>query len=163
MVKFSSFWPLSGLLVLALMSACSQMAPIGRAPVYDTSPPPPRQSSAPGAIQTPAPSDSPSEGTPGIAPVKESGLPTRDAVTNLVRQAWDYYDNKDPDKAIVVAERAQRLDARSPEVYLILASSYHYLGHENRAIQFARRGLNFSFAEPLVDEKLKQLLIELSP
>ena len=89
--------------------------------------------------------------------------PAEKAVENLLDTAWRHYDNDDFDAAIAVAERAQRLDGRSAEVYLVMASSYFLQGKRYVAKQFAQRGLNFSTGGSEINKKLTQLLVELTP
>lgn len=79
----------------------------------------------------------------------------------LIDDAWRHYRGGDTDKAIAVAERAQRLDARSAEVYLVLASSYLARGQQEVAEGFARRGVNFSSAGSVIRDQLQQLIRQL--
>lgn len=140
----------------------------GGAPVYLPQPPVMPAGSRPPVApaervpreeQTPPPVGSPTV----IAPGAQSVSPAQRAVESLLNEAWGHYRNNELDRAIAVAERAQRLDARSPEVYLLLASSYLAQGKQGLAEQFAHRGVNFSPAGSVVRRQLQQLLDQLVP
>lgn len=135
---------------LILLTACAPIRQSGSAPV-STSPP---------AVVT-KPASKPervSKPEYEIAPATPAVKPSQKAVQSLIDQAWVHYRNDDPDKAIAVAERAQRLDARSAEVYLVLASSYLVQGKQQLAEQFARRGISYSAAGSALRNRLQQLL-----
>lgn len=153
--------------LLALLPACAPMPQSGGAPVYRPQPPLiPEGSHPPVGEEQRAPREDrkPPVGSPEvIAPSVQAISPAQRAVASLLDEAWGHYRNNELDRAIAVAERAQRLDARSPEVYLLLASSYLAQGKQSLAEQFAHRGMNFSPAGSVVRRQLQQLLDQLVP
>jgi Flp pilus assembly protein TadD len=155
---------LAGLLVL--LPACAPMTQTGRAPVYTSSPSRGGESVSRGsesvresAPERPTYVELESE-TPLVIAATDPGQtgPAQKAVQGLLDEAWTHYRNNDPDKAIAVAERAQRLNDRSAEVYLVLASSYLVQGKQEIAEQFARRGLSYSSVGSTLRNRLQQLL-----
>ncbi len=71
---------------------------------------------------------------------------TSNATASLVSQARAQYQAKNYQGAIATAERALRIDRRSPEVYLVLAQSYIQLANKQLALQFAQQGVRYSQA-----------------
>src|SRR5690606_41505407 len=59
--------------------------------------------------------------------------------------------------ALRIAERAQRIEPRNPEVYLLMASAQFGLYRLDAAEQLARRGLSLSRAGTLVNGQLQGL------
>ena len=98
-----------------------------------------------------------------VAPSEISPGSAGKAVESLLEEAWGHYRNDDFERAIVVAERAQRLDPRAAEVYLVLASAYLGQGKDQLAGQFARRGINYSAAGSVLRQRLQAVLVSLSP
>ncbi len=74
----------------------------------------------------------------------QGSLANRTAVTSLVTQARAQYNAKNYHAAIATAERALRIDRRSPEVYLILAQSYVQLANTQLALQFVQQGIRYA-------------------
>ena len=155
------FITLTGLLVL--LPACAPMTPTGRAPVYTSSPSIVRESVRESVPERPIHVEQDSE-APLVIAATDPGQadPAQKAVRGLLDEAWTHYRNNDPDKAIAVAERAQRLNGRSAEVYLVLASSYLVQGKQQIAEQFARRGLSYSSVGSTLRHRLQQLLGQIS-
>lgn len=151
----------SGLLILlVILSACVPYPYTKRAPVYEVNRPHSNEASGVDIAPTVrGPEAIPMEIVPARAPAR----PAEKAVENLLETAWRHYRNDDFYGAIAVAERAQRLDGRSAEVYLVLAASYFSQGKAYAAKQFAQRGLSFSAGGSDINKKLVQLLAELAP
>jgi hypothetical protein len=149
----------TGLLTLLLLaSACAPYPYTESAPIYDVNR---HQGNQPPEEGSPPPVREFENLSPEVVPEKIKAKPAEKAVGNLLETAWNHYRNNDFDVAIAVAERAQRLDARSAEVYLVLARSYLSQGKKYIAEQFAQRGLNYSIAGSTVNKKLVQLATEL--
>lgn len=149
--------------MLALLPACAPVTQTGRVPVYTSSPSIVRESVRESAPKRPANVKQGSEEPLVIAAIDPGQTgPAQKAVRGLLDEAWAHYRNNDPDKAIAVAERAQRLNGRSAEVYLVLASSYLVQGKQQIAEQFARRGLSYSLVGSTLRHRLQQLLGQLS-
>jgi len=152
---------LAGFIVSAVLvlSAC---APLPTAESPGTASPTPKPRSSEPAPVTDRPL---SPGVPESRPAPrtaEPPAPTHAAVAGLLEQAWRRYENGDNDAAIAIAERAQRLDPRNPEAYLILASSYLAQAENTLAEQLARRGIALSAAGSNVRRRLQQLLDHLA-
>jgi hypothetical protein len=147
---------------LILLAACAPIRQTGSVPVYTSSPSVASSSDTSNADTRPGQkleeSTKPIEPEYEIAPSTSAEKPAQRAVQSLIDEAWGHYRNDDPDKAIAVAERAQRLDARSGEVYLVLASSYLIQGKQQLAEQFARRGISYSAVGSALRNRLQQLL-----
>jgi len=84
--------------------------------------------------------------------------PAQAAVSSLLQEAWGYYRAANYQRAIAIAERAQRLDAQRGEVYLVLASNYFALGQYHLAEQLSQRGLSFSQHDLTLRRKLQNLI-----
>lgn len=152
---------LAGLIASAalVLSAC---APLPTAEDPGTAPPTSRPSPSERAPVTDRPS---SPGVPGSRPAPrtiEPPAPTHAAVAGLLAQAWRRHESGDNDAAIAVAERAQRLDPRNPEAYLILASSYLAQAENTLAEQLARRGIALSAPGSTMRRRLQQVLDKLT-
>ena len=80
------------------------------------------------------------------------------ATSGLLQDAWALYRGEEYQRAIVMAERAMRIDRRNAEVYLLLASAHYQQYHTEQAAQLARQGLNYSISGDRVDRRLKELL-----
>lgn len=126
------------------LTACAPLAPTPD----EGEPLPPTAPTGPAPTPPPVPS----------RPVPPPPPPTKPAVAALLRDAWSHYRDRNYDSAIAVAERAQRIDARNPEVYLVLASSHAAQGDAAAARGLARKGLGFSAAGSSIRARLQQLL-----
>lgn len=82
---------------------------------------------------------------------------TSNATASLVAQARAQYQAKNYQGAIATAERALRIDRRSPEVYLILAQSYVQLANKQLAMQFVQQGIRYSQAGTELAQALMQV------
>lgn len=145
-------WGILGVLVGALvLTACVPLVPApDDAPDDGGGLPPPVEEPA-GRPATPQP-------PPVVPRPAPPPAPTKPAVAALLRDAWAHYRASNYDSAIAVAERAQRIDARNPEVYLVLASSHAAQGDAAAARGLARKGLGFSAAGSSIRARLQQLL-----
>ena len=129
-----------------LMSACAPMKP---APTGESWPePPPKESK-------PAPKPSTSKSQP--APSGKIHEPSS-AVQSLLDRGWVRYRQDDYQGALGIAERAQRIDARSPDVYLLMASAQFGLYRLSVAEQLTRKGLAISASGTPVYRQLQSLL-----
>lgn len=83
---------------------------------------------------------------PQAVPQTQAPVPTAssNATASLVSQARAQYQAKNYQGAVATAERALRIDRRSPEVYLILAQSYIQLANKQLAMQFVQQGIRYS-------------------
>lgn len=79
------------------------------------------------------------------------------ATASLVSQARAQYQAKNYQGAVATAERALRIDRRSPEVYLVLAQSYIQLANTQLAMQFAQQGIRYSQAGTELAKTLTQV------
>lgn len=143
-------------LALLLVAGCAPMAP---APTERSTPLPP--------AATPPPEPSP----PDSRPPRDAGTirpdsgsdsapqaPAPSAVAGLIAQGWRLHSASDHEGALRIAERAQRIEPRNPEVYLLMASAQFGLYRLDAAEQLARRGLSLSRAGTLVNGQLQGLL-----
>ena len=159
MTKCQTVYPFVMLVLLSLLPACAPMPQKSGAPIHEATP---TVTSEPLPVaEPPAAQQHPPLPRSAIAPAENTLKPAQKAVKNLVDEAWGHYQNNDPSRAIAVAERAQRLDVRSADVYLVLASSYLALGKQQVAEQFARRGISYSAAGSAVRSQLQQLIEQL--
>lgn len=131
----------------ATLTACAPMAP---APSGTSWPDPPSSQKSPSSPPPSKPTIRSTESAPESA--------TNPAVTSLVNQGWRYYQQDNYEGALSVAERAQRIDPRSPEVYLLMASARFSLYQLNIAEQLARRGLAVAQSGSAVSRQLQSLL-----
>ena len=84
------------------------------------------------------------------------------ATASLVSQARAQYQARNYQGAVATAERALRIDRRSPEVYLVLAQSYVQLANKQLAMQFAQQGIRYSQAGTDLAKNLAQIRDSLS-
>jgi len=96
-----------------------------------------------------------------IAPAQQTISPAQRAVSALLQEGWAYYGAENYDRSIAIAERAQRLDPRRAEVYLLLAKSYFAIGQSQLAEQLGQRGLSFSQSDVTIRRKLQSLLVQI--
>ncbi|MGV6807136.1 MAG: tetratricopeptide repeat protein [bacterium] len=142
----------------------------GCAPFQPSTYPAPTSESGSTATYPPPASDTGSSSTTQPNPdpdyqIKPDGgqaSTTDSAVQSLIDQSWDLYREGYYDRAIAVAERAQRLDPTEPEVYLLIASNYYALAEYRLAEQLARQGLPLSRVGSLIERQLKALIREIS-
>lgn len=124
-----------------IVGCASNVRPQTEPPVIGSSEPIPRPEDKlpekPVEPVTPAPS------TPHIL-APSAPTATSNATASLVSQARAQYQAKNYQGAIATAERALRIDRRSPEVYLVLAQSYVQLANKQLALQFAQQGIRYS-------------------
>ena len=139
--------PLLGALLLA---ACAPLSPGPGAPVEEgpTIPAPPAPL-PPVPPVAPKPLPPPRPVTPPVAP---------DAVAALVAEARGEAEAGRHDAAAALAERAQRIDPRAPEPYLVLARAHQARGQTAQARQFALKGIASSRAGTPVRAELEALL-----
>ena len=136
----------------ATLVAVAACAPITPAPTGDSWPSPPGSS-------TPAPEPSaPPPAKKAPPPQPEPAPRPSAAVQSLLDKGWSRYRQDDYQGALVLAERAQRIDARSPEVYLLMASAQFSLYRYSVAEQLVRKGLSFSGGRGAVNRQLQSLL-----
>ena len=83
--------------------------------------------------------------------------PSSKAVSSLVDRARAQYNLKNYQAAVATAERALKIDRRSPEVYLILAQSYVQMANNQLAFQFVQQGIRYAQAGTELAQSLLQL------
>ena len=130
----------------AMVAACAPMTP---APTGDSWPAPPQSRPQP----TPEPSKPPSPPPKPVEVQKPSA-----AVQSLLNKGWSKYRQDDYQGALGYAERAQRIDSRSAEVYLLMASAEFSLYRLTVAEQIARKWLSISGSGTSVQRQLQSLL-----
>ena len=133
------------------ISACSPLLTNGGSPVYVPS-------------EQQAPQQTPTKKAPPakiIAPAKTKVNPAQKAVTSLLQEAWQQHRAGNHQLSISITERAQRLDARRAEIYLLLARNYFTMGQHKLAQQLSQRGLSFSQNDKVIRQRLKNLLSEI--
>lgn len=96
---------------------------------------------------------------PPVVPQTQAPAPaaSSNATASLVAQAKAQYQAKNYQGAIATAERALRIDRRSPEVYLVLAQSYIQLANAQLAMQFVQQGIRYSQAGTDLAKTLAQV------
>jgi len=142
-------------LVAAIVLVTSACAPLQTS----TSAPAPVESRQPGQIRpVEKPDQSPAK---KIAPARQTVSPAQKAVSSLLQESWSYYRVGNYERAIAIAERAQRLDPQRAEVYLLLANSYFVQGKNGLAEQLGQRGLSFSQSDATIRRKLQSLLAQI--
>jgi len=110
-----------------------------------------------------SPVEKPSQTAPKkIAPGQQTSSPAQKAVSSLLQEGWAYYRVENYQRAMAIAERAQRLDPQRAEVYLLLASSNFAQGKLGLAEQLAQRGLSLSQNEVMIRRKLQRLLAQIN-
>lgn len=146
-----------GVLVLAgtlALAACAPLVPGPGAPVDER----PGGVPAPRPVEPEAPAERPS---PSVRPAPPPVA--ADAVAALVGEARRATAEGRHEAAVALAERAQRLDPRAPEPYLVLARAHQALGLTAQARQLALRGLASSPPGSRVRADLEVLLRSLNP
>ncbi len=96
---------------------------------------------------------------PPVVPQTQAPVPnaSSNATASLVAQAKAQYQAKNYQGAIATAERALRIDRRSPDVYLVLAQSYVQLANTQLAMQFVQQGIRYSQAGTELAKTLVQI------
>lgn len=96
---------------------------------------------------------------PPAVPQTQAPTPvaSSNATASLVSQARAQYQAKNYQGAIAIAERALRIDRRSPDVYLILAQSYVQLANTQLALQFVQQGIRYAQAGTDLAQTLVQV------
>lgn len=140
--------------MLTQLVGCATHAPSHpTAPVVEKSEPAPqpvvKQPEKPVEPVVPAP----------VVPQTQAPVPSvsSNATASLVAQARAQYQAKNYQGAVATAERALRIDRRSPEVYLILAQSYVQLANKQLAMQFVQQGIRYSQAGTELAQALMQV------
>lgn len=136
----------------SLLAACAPMKPA------------PTVSSVP-ELPPPAPEDTGSQAAKPVPPSPPAPPPEPQpapAVSALLNQGWAHYRQNNYQGALSVAERAQRIDPRSPEVYLLMASAQFSLYQLAVAEQVARRGLAMAASGTAVSSQLQALLARIA-
>lgn len=113
--------------IALLMGGCSTFSP---SPTEPAAAPPP--SAAPAPQQPPAPQ-----------PPRPPQPATTSAWKPLVQKARQARDRGDYEQALVLLERAQRIDPESAEIYLQLAQTHRARGDASQARATAERGMLF--------------------
>lgn len=139
-----------GLLVLV---GCAPMSP---APTTRSEPLPPISQPPPEPkVQPPAP---PRRVPGAIQPDEVQEQSAQSPASSLLAQGWRQHSGGHYDAALGIAERAQRIDPRNPEVYLLMASAQLALYRNEVAEQLVRRGLSLSQSGTAVNRQLQALL-----
>ena len=94
--------------------------------------------------------------------VEEEPAPTSSAVTSLVNRGWSAYRTSDYQTALGYAERAQRIDPRSPEVYLLMARAQLGLLQRDVAEQVVGQGLAMARSGTAIYGQLQAVLNEIA-
>ncbi|MFZ5653894.1 MAG: tetratricopeptide repeat protein [Pseudomonadota bacterium] len=145
-------------LAALLLAACAPLAPGPGAPVDDrpgTAPAPPVAAPPPAEPRLPpSPPPAPRPAPQPVAPA---------AVAALVAEARSAATAGRHETAAALAERAQRLDPRAPEPYLVLARAHQARGRTAQARQFALKGISASRPGTRVRAELESLLRQLAP
>lgn len=139
-------------MMAALLAACAPMAP---APTEQSQPHTPDTSPE---VEEETDSDSEEPVAGDIRPGQRrpgSG----NAVAGLMEKGWALYRQHDHEGALVVAERAQRIEPRNPDVYLLMARAQLALYRLAAAEQLARRGLSLAGAGTAMREQFESLLV----
>ncbi|MBK6960693.1 MAG: tetratricopeptide repeat protein [Gammaproteobacteria bacterium] len=149
---------LGGLSVLLVLAACAPMSSQPPAPVVVPAPPKTGPALPPPAKPAPVPEVRPSPRP--VMPLPRVIPPpvAPDAVSALLQQANSEARAGRHDAAIALGERAQRLDPRAPEVYLVLGRARLARGQAVEARQLALKGVALSAAGTEVRQGLEALL-----
>lgn len=148
----------AGVTLAALLAACGPTYhyPVPTSPPSQPAPPPePRQQPQPEPEREPPQTIRPAEDA-------SASSPRNSAVDGLLEQGWTQYRNRNYDGVLSIAERAQRIDGRNPEVYLLMARAKLALYQNAAAEQLARRGLSLSRAGTDVYRDLQALLVQIT-
>jgi tetratricopeptide (TPR) repeat protein len=152
-VKRSLLIPVAIIVLVQLTGCANQTRTESSPPVIEKSEP-----TAPPVVKPP---EKPVEPAAPSAAVPQTQTPapsaTSNATASLVAQARAQYQTKNYQGAIATAERALRIDRRSPEVYLILAQSYVQLANKQLALQFVQQGIRYSQAGTELAQALMQV------
>jgi tetratricopeptide (TPR) repeat protein len=162
--KFKIFFEMSltvkkNLLLLGVIVVFTQLVGCASHEILQSTPPVIEKSEpTPPAVKQP---EKPVEpvGPPQIVPQTKAPIPmaSSNATASLVSQARSQYQAKNYQAAIATAERALRIDRRSPEVYLVLAQSYMQLANTQLAMQFVQQGIRYSQAGTELAQALMQV------
>ncbi|MFA5495214.1 MAG: hypothetical protein WC247_10585 [Porticoccaceae bacterium] len=140
-------------LALLVLAGC---APIAPAPTTTSEPMPPVEP-APSPPQPSGPAEAPGAIRPDRGE-EEPSAAVESAIAGLIAQGWRLHSANNYEGALGIAERAQRIEPRNPEVYLLMASAQFGLYRLDVAEQLARRGLSLSRSGTLVNGQLQGLL-----
>ena len=148
------------LLIIAVLFIATQL--VGCAGNVHNNTPAPVIENVPPTV-TPEPSQPEKPVEPPVAPQPVTPVqppapaPSSKAVSSLVNQARAQYNLKNYQAAVATAERALKIDRRSPEVYLILAQSYVQMANNKLAFQFVQQGIRYAQAGTEMAQSLLQL------
>lgn len=142
-----------GLLALLTVTGCAPMTP---APTTSSEPLPPVSQPAPKPVEPPPPAEP--RRIPGAIQPDATQQPAPSAVSSLLAQGWRQHSGSNYEAALGIAERAQRIEPRNPEVYLLMASAQLALYRNEVAEQLVRRGLSLSQSGTTVNRQLQALL-----
>ena len=120
--------------IVMLLTACATSAPPAEAPVSVE--PPPRSVATPPARVPEAP-----------PPPQRSAPPAGAALQPLLVKAGQATERGDYDQALVLLERAQRIDPGSADVYLGMAQTLRARGDAQQARATAERGLLYCLTD----------------
>jgi hypothetical protein len=111
-----------------------------------------------GQTEVPSLENAPSENRPSEnRPDDNRQVSSRGVIDELISEGRRALSNKKPMLAIEQAERGIRVDRTEPELYLLLAQAYQYLGDGLKAANFARQGLRYvSSGQFLLRQKLQK-------
>ncbi|MEH6544146.1 MAG: hypothetical protein V7721_09405 [Porticoccaceae bacterium] len=154
------------LALLLILSACTPIYQGPSAPVILMPSPP---ATDPNTYPSPQPQPGPYPGAEDkprptvIEPIASRPQVAPSAVDSLLDSAWNAYRDTRYDNAVAFAERAQRIDSRRPEVYLILGNCYLAKEQPTQARQMALKGIAFSSSGSATRHKLDSLLAKTNP
>ncbi len=147
---------------LLLLTACGSVTP---APTTTSSPEAkPERDEQP---RRPSPRTQPESGEepdsrPRDTEEDASGASADGPVAGLLERGWQLYREEDYGAALSVAERAQRIAPRNPEIYLLMARARFSQTQMELAEQLVRRGLAFSPGGSSIQRQLQSLMGEIS-
>lgn len=144
-----------GLLALLAVAGCAPMTP---APTTTSEPLPPVSQPIPKPPVQPPPKSTPPRAPGAIQPDAAQQPGAQSAVSSLLAQGWRQHSGSNYEAALGIAERAQRIEPRNPEVYLLMASAQLALYRNEVAEQLVRRGLSLSQSGTTVNRQLQALL-----
>jgi hypothetical protein len=137
--------------ILVVLHGCAPYAP---APTTTSKPYPPPTTQPPPPAKPPV--SEPIKPAPSPAPTAQS------PAAGLIKQGWVMFQQQNFQGALSTAERAQRIDARNPEVYLLMARAQLALYQVSSAEQVARKGLSLSQAGTSINRQLQALLTQIT-